>query len=166
MTQIDKPADTYATRQVALHWLVVGLVAFQFMTGGGMERAFEAGLSPEIGATGSAIVHGLIGLTILGAMLARIVVRRGHGAPPPPETESETLQKLSRANHAAFYVVLIAMPLAGLGAVLTGWGLLATLHGLTSKLLIALIAAHLAGAVWHMSKRDGVVARMLPTRAD
>ena len=166
MTTIDKPAQTYATRQIALHWLVVGLVAFQFLTGEGMAAAFERGLSLSTGATGTALVHGLIGTTILIAMLARLVVRRGHGAPRPPETESPNIQKISRANHALFYVVLIAMPLAGLLAVLTRWEFVAEAHALTSKLLIALVAAHVAGAVWHMVKRDGVVRRMVPKRAD
>ena len=91
-----------------------------------------------------------------------------------PHQVEEVLDKrmeanLSHALHSSHALQTVADGLPALGivaAVLTGWGLLATLHGLTSKVLIALIAAHLAGAVWHMSKRDGVVARMLPTRAD
>ena len=74
--------------------------------------------------------------------------------------EPEVLQKISRGNHLAFYVVLIAMPIAGILAVLTGWGAIATIHAWTSKLLLLLIAAHLAGAIWHMFKEDGVVSRM------
>ncbi len=161
-----KSLDTYATRQIGLHWLVVGLVAFQFATGGGMSQSFHRDLSLDAGVTGTAIVHGVIGSAILIAMIVRAVTRRRHGAPPPPETEPSAVQKLSRANHAAFYVVLIAMPLAGLTAVLTGSETVATLHAWTSKLLLVLIVAHVAGALWHASKRDGVIGRMLPTRAE
>ncbi|SPJ24489.1 cytochrome b [Palleronia abyssalis] len=158
------PSDTYAQRQIGLHWLVVGLVAFQFFTGGGMASAFEQGLSLEAGATGTAVVHGVIGTSILIAMLGRIAVRRRYGAPAPPRTEPSWLQKISRGNHILFYVVLIGMPLAGLLAVLTGSHLVAQVHAITSKVLLALIAAHILGAVRHLTKRDGVVGRMLPKR--
>ncbi len=157
--------DRYATLQIGLHWLVVGLVAFQFFTGEGMAAAFERDFALETGATGTAIVHGVIGSSILIAMIVRAVVRRRFGAPPPPQTEPSMVQKISRANHALFYVVLIAMPLAGLLAVLTGSEIVAEAHALTSTVLLVLIAAHVAGAVWHLFKGDGVVRRMVPKRA-
>ena len=151
--------QTYGDRQILLHWAVVGLVAFQFATGGGMSNAFDNGLTAG-NTGGTAIVHGLLGSLLLLAMLARAWTRRQYGAPPPPETEPEVLQKISRGNHMAFYVVLIAMPIAGILAVLTGSEIVGTIHAWTSKLLLLLIAAHLAGAIWHMFKEDGVVSRM------
>ena len=98
-------AQAYHERQIVLHWLVVGLVAFQFLTGEGMARAFANGL-PADASGGAAIVHGTLGTFILLAMLGRVATRYRHGAPPPPESESDAIQKVSRGNHVAFYVVL------------------------------------------------------------
>ena len=154
--------DRYSSNQLLAHWLIVLLVVFQFLTGGGMAEAFDAALlSGNRVVTGTAIVHGWFGLTILGVMLWRLSLRRNHGAPPPPETEPKPVQYLSRGVHYAFYVVLIAMPIAGLAAVVTGTAWLADAHALTSRALLALAALHVVGAAWHAIKGDGVIRRML-----
>ena len=154
-------AQSYHNRQILLHWLVVGLVAFQYLTGSYMGTAFDNGTALTA-AGGGAWIHGILGTLILLAMLARLVTRRHHGAPPPPETEPGAIQSLSRGVHAAFYVVLIAMPIAGMFAILTGNELAAEAHSWSSTALIVLIVAHVAGAAWHLWKRDGVVSRMMP----
>ena len=102
---------------------------------------------------GGAIMHGICGATILLVMLWRQAMRLTHGTPPPPESEPRKLQYMSRGNHWAFYVVLIAMPIVGLSAVLTLAPILSAIHSWTIWLLLALIAAHFAGAVWQMFRR-------------
>ena len=111
--------------------------------------------------TGGMITHATGGTLILGVMLYRLWLRRTHGAPPPPSTLPRWLQIVSRSNHYAFYGVLIAMPLLGMGALLLRWGPLGWLHATLSLVLLALIAAHAAGAFWHATKRDGTIARIL-----
>ena len=148
------------------HWLVALLVLFQYFTGEGMAAAFDAMVETGTrAASGTAVVHGLFGLTILGLMVWRLTMRRTKGTPPPPETEPGAVRMLSRGVHYAFYVVLIGMPLAGLAAILTGSEALATAHEWASKLLIALALLHVAGAVWHLTKGDGVVHRMIRSDA-
>ncbi|KAF0676891.1 cytochrome b [Profundibacterium mesophilum] len=154
----------YHNAQMAMHWLVVTLVAVQYLTGPAMQMTFDKGLYSYDTNGGTAIVHALIGSSILIAMIARLVLRRRHAVPPPPDTEPEMIQKISRGTHYAFYVILIGMPLAGMLAVLTGSQLIAAVHGWTSLLLLLLIAAHFAGAMWHLFKRDGVVNRMVSER--
>ncbi|WP_299647797.1 cytochrome b/b6 domain-containing protein [uncultured Jannaschia sp.] len=161
MSDTARPA-VYSSTQMFAHWLIAFLILFQFASGGGMEQAFDAameGVAPML--SGAVFVHAFFGLTIFVLMLWRLGMRLSHGTPPPPETEPEKLQYLSRGTHYAFYAVLIGMPLAGLGAVLLRSGLLATAHAWTSKLLILLAAMHIAGALWHLTKRDGVVHRMI-----
>lgn len=143
------------------HWMIVGLVVFQFFTGGGMEQTFKDGQSVTSEDAGTALVHALLGSMILITMLWRLAVRLRSPVPPPPETEPDTLQKVSRGVHYAFYAILIGMPLAGALALLTGSEVVATVHGWTSWLLLILAIAHIAGAMWHLSKRDGVVQRMI-----
>lgn len=161
MTDTARPA-VYSTNQMIAHWLVAFFVVFQFLTGGAMERAFATRIE-EGGSilSGPTIVHGGIGLTILGLMLWRLTMRLSHGTPPPPDTEADAIQYLSRGTHYAFYVTLVAMPLAGLAAILTGNQTLAAAHALASKLLIALAVLHVSGALWHLFKGDGVVHRMI-----
>lgn len=157
----DRPA-VYSQSQMLAHWLIAFLVLFQFLSGGFMEAAFAVSLRGE-GPTVSGItfVHGGLGLAILGVMIWRLTMRRRHGTPPPPDTEPRPLQFVSRGVHYAFYVILIAMPLAGLAAVVTRSEAIADTHALASKLLLLLAALHVVGALWHLSKRDGVVHRMI-----
>ena len=153
----------YHPAQIVVHWTVVFLVLFQFLTGGGMEHAFDAAAEGEalLRLDGTAWVHGMIGTSILLAMLFRLWLRNRYEAPPPPEDEPSLVQYLSRGTHWAFYAFLIAMPIAGLLAVFTGSEILAGLHGLASKVLLLLIVLHFAGAMWHAFRRDGVVKRVL-----
>ena len=78
--------------------------------------------------------------------------------------EPRKIQYISRGNHWAFYVVLIAMPIVGLSAVLTLAPTLGAIHSWTSWLLLALIAAHFAGAVWHMFRRGSDAWRRMLRR--
>ncbi|ETX27164.1 hypothetical protein RISW2_15360 [Roseivivax isoporae LMG 25204] len=152
--------DHYGQTQISLHWLVVALVFLQFVSGEGMARAFES--VREGGSwTGDAVVHGWFGSMILVAMLLRFYLRLNRGVPPPSETEPPMIQRISRGTHWAFYAVLVAMPLIGLTAVLTRSALAGQVHVATSWLLLALIAAHVAGAFWHLVRQDGVVARIV-----
>ncbi len=161
-----RPADAapalYHTRQLVAHWVIVMLVAMQFLLNDGMVRAFTAGEEAgRLVIAGGVITHATSGSVILLVMLYRLWLRRHHGAPPPPSSLPRWLQIASRANHYAFYVLLIGMPLLGATALLTLWGWVGTLHSLSASLLAVLIVAHLAGAFWHATKRDGTLVRIL-----
>ena len=152
--------ETYPPDIRLLHWIVVMLVLFQYLSGPLIGEAFDQGFSPEVRGTGTAFVHGAIGLAILAAMVMRLRARRAQAVPPPPQTEPPILREVSRGVHRAFYLFLIAMPVAGLLAMLTGWGLIGWLHALAAKILWLLVLAHVAGAVLHALSGDGVMARM------
>ena len=152
----------YHPTQITVHWMIVFLVLFQFLSGGGMEEAFDgAREGTALGLSGTAWVHGLIGTSIGLLMLFRLWARRAHPIPPPPESEPHALQYVSRGVHYAFYALLIGLPVLGLLAVLTGIGPLAGLHALGAWVLLILVVLHFAGAMWHAFRRDGVVKRML-----
>ena len=157
--------ETYSRNQLIAHWLVVLFVLIQFLLNGSMERAF--GQAVEIGAfplNGGALMHALGGGAIFCLMVWRLSMRLTHGAPPPSEAEPRPIQFVSRANHWAFYVVLLAMPLVGLGAVLTISPTLAMIHSWTSTVLLILIALHLAGAIWHMVRPNSDAWRRMLRR--
>lgn len=164
VTPVTTPQPTrerYHTRQLIVHWAIVMLVAMQFLMNEGMQRGFWA--SEELGelvVTGGMVTHALGGSLIFVVMLYRAWLRRTHGAPPPPKDLPRWLQIVSRANHYAFYAVLIAMPIVGVTALVTLWSWLALVHAWTAYLLVFLILAHVAGAFWHAYKRDGTIVRI------
>ena len=155
--------DTYSRNQMIAHWLVVLFVLCQFLLHRSMERAYEEAL--EVGAfplDGGAIMHAFGGLAVLTLMIWRLTMRLRRGAPPPPESEPGWMQIISRGNHYAFYVVLIAMPIFGAAAVATLIPWLGTAHEWAGIVLLVLIALHISGAVLHMIRpRSTAWQRML-----
>ncbi len=158
----------YTKRQIALHWIVFVLVAFQFAIGNQMAHLFRAahGGSPTHASAIWVPVHIVVGDVILIAMLARLVLRRRDGLPAPPK-QHPALERLASAVHFGLYVDLIGAPIVG--AIAYFWlPAFAGLHRLmTRPILVALFGLHLAGALWHwLVVRDDVMARIfLPRRA-
>jgi len=156
----------YTKRQIALHWIVFVLVAFQFAIGNQMAHLFRAahGGSPTHASAIWAPVHIVVGDLILIAMLARLVLRRRDGVPAPPK-QHPALERLASAVHAGLYVDLIGAPIVG--AIAYFWlPAFAGLHHLmTRQILIALFGLHLVGALWHrLIVRDGVMTRIVRPR--
>jgi len=153
----------YSTRQIALHWIVFVLVAFQFAIGNQMTHLFRAshgGNSTHANPIWTP-VHVGAGVLILVLMLARLALRRIDGVPAAPK-QHPALEWLRGAVHAGLYVDLIGAPVVGLIAYL--WlPELAGLHKLMVRpILVALFALHFAGALWHwLVVRDGVMTRMI-----
>lgn len=159
----------------AFHWTIVALLLLQYGTK----------LVPKSWANEDAMDawHLAVGPTILVLMVLRLAWRLTHRPPPPPADLPGTLQLLSRATHWAFYALLIVLPVLGwmsasgfgarpsvLGVVplpmLIGaykdaaeaWG---GAHGALAWALLAIIALHVSGALYHaVVKRDGVMRRM------
>lgn len=165
----------------AFHWLVVLLLLAQYTT-----KLILPFTLPKSAADSINAWHLSIGSTILLIMLLRLAWRLTHRPPSPPADLPPALRLLSRANHWAFYAVLILLPLLGwitanaYGVTVYLAGLiplpalaapnkafaeqLGHVHGAVALLLLALIALHIAGALYHaLVKRDGVAQRMLPT---
>lgn len=153
----------YAPAQMIVHWSIVFLVAMQFLMNKGMTTAYEA--SVEVGSlivTGGVITHAMGGTLILALMAWRLYLRLTHGAPPPPKDLPGWLQKASRANHWAWYGLLIAQPLGGILALLLVAGWIGVLHTVGAWLIVLSFVLHFSGALYHAFKRDGVILRMAP----
>jgi cytochrome b561 len=167
----------YTRTAVVLHWAIALIVVGQFSWGWLMQ---EIPKSPPGLRADAFNLHKSVGLCLLGLMLFRLGWRSAH--PPPPLPSLPDWQtKLAKAAHAALYVALIVMPLAGyLGSVWSGypvkwfgitlpaWGsrmpalkqAMSSVHLATSWMLLALVGLHLAAVVHHALRGDGVVARM------
>ncbi|MDO1767742.1 cytochrome b/b6 domain-containing protein, partial [Escherichia coli] len=89
-----------------IHWLVVVLIAAQFVIGWTMPDVHK-GTQP----TGITAWHLGVGAVLIAVMTIRIVWRTTHQ--PPPDTLAPMLSAVSKITHLFLYAVLIAVPLLG-----------------------------------------------------
>ena len=170
-------AQRYDAVQRSFHWAVVGLVLVQYLTKWLPRNLAGPGVLNSW--------HLAIGPAILLLMLLRLGWRLSHRVPPPPNDLAPGLRALSRATHWSFYILLVVLPLLGWAAA-SGYGARPSLLGLIplpaligpdraeahqfggahatlAWMLLAVIALHVSGALYHLLvKRDGVAQRMLP----
>jgi len=172
-----QPVARYTRTAVILHWLVAAVVLAQFSWGWLMQ---EIAKSPPGQRADAFNVHKSVGLCLLALMLIRLGWRIAHRPPALPALPAWQA-RLARTTHVALYAALIVMPVAGyLGSVWSGypvkwfgltlpaWGrsapalkeAMSALHYATSWVLLALVALHVAGALHHALRRDGVLQRM------
>lgn len=173
--------STYHPLSRALHWTVFGLILIGMPMGAVMVRREFDDLNDVLYT-----LHWSIGLTVLLLMTVRLAVRLVVGAPRPAAILTPVQRVLSQTVHAGLYVALFTVAVLGwlgksaygaepegisvfylfhvpvllernreLGETLLGY------HGLAVQVFLALLALHIAGAVYHgLIARDGVVGRM------
>ncbi len=105
---------------MALHWLIALCVIAMIPMGLWMSDAINR---PDSQQTAYRVfqLHKSIGFTILALTLARLAWRLMHPVPPFPGSMKSWEKFTARAVHAAFYAILILMPLSGWIYVSTGW---------------------------------------------
>lgn len=171
----------YSPAAKALHWLVVALVAIQFVT---------AFLLPDIGPdTPPSTVIGLhfsFGVTILAVMAIRLVHRLLYPVPLEASAAPAWERLLAKTVHRLIYLILLVSPVLGwasasahrlavrpfglfelpaLAAPKAHWALVAgDVHMLAMWTLLVLIGLHVSGALFHhFVRRDDTLRRMLPS---
>lgn len=130
-------------------------------------------------------LHKSFGVLLLAIVLARLVWRWTHPAPPLPASMPAWERRAANASHVLLYVLLVAVPLSGwlmssaLGFATVPFGMfklpdlltrdralgdtLKTVHYFLNKALIALVLLHVAAALkHHFIDRNDVLQRMLP----
>ncbi len=129
-------------------------------------------------------IHKTLGFTVLVLTVLRLIWHWISPPPPPIPSEVTWQDRLAKLTHRAFYVVLIAMPIAGwvassatgINTVVYGalrlpniapnsvsWEVIGfAIHKGLGWLLMALLALHIAGAlVRSLVKQDGTLGRMI-----
>src|SRR5262249_15070077 len=173
MTKVTR----YHPALVALHWLLAVLVIAALALGA-LDMAKLSNSDPHKLEALRAHMSG--GTLILLLMLARLFLRRGPGHPPPATAGPPLLDRAAGLSHRLFYVAVIGMAAGGLvmalqtrlpWVVFRGEGSLPAdfwafpvryVHYGFSRLLMALIALHVTGALYHaLILRDGLLKRML-----
>jgi cytochrome b561 len=172
MAQVSR----YHPLLVALHWVLAGLIIAALALGALVMVHIPNSSPMKLEALRS---HMAGGIFILLLMLLRLYVRTRTKHPEPGSTGNPILERLAWASHRLFYVVVVGMAGSGIFmAVQTGlpsilfggdgalpadfWVFpVRTVHYLLSRLLMALIALHIAGALYHtLILRDALLKRM------
>jgi cytochrome b561 len=131
-------------------------------------------------------IHASVGISVLVLMVLRVVWRLVNPTPKPPPGATALEIKASRFGHLAIYLGVFATLVAGwllagsgkatldyhlfglvpmpnmLGTNSPYHGFFEEAHELAAYALMALVAGHVAAAIWHQRiKRDGLLARMM-----
>jgi cytochrome b561 len=180
----ERPAMTSYTRgAVAVHWLLAAALFAQLALGWWM---LDLPKNPPGLRAGWFNLHKSIGLTIAAVELFRVVWRYRRPCAADPQLPGWQ-RRAARATHALLYITMLVIPLSGylgstftrypvlyFGMALPAWNrdwpaakqLMSSIHHGAVWLFMALVALHVAAALWHWMRRDSVCARMgLPQRA-
>lgn len=164
----------------AMHWIAAILVLATMPIGVMMQ---QEGLSRETGNL-LYILHKNGGVIIFLLVIARIVWRVLHPAPPMPLEIAAWQAQVARAAHWALYGVLMLMAISGYVRVRAGGFPIEMLdalgvpplvprsetleqtaqsiHSTLRFVLAGLILAHVGAAIQHLVRRDGVFGRIWP----
>jgi len=161
---------------VALHWLLAVLIVAALALGALVMAKLPNSDPAKLEALRSHMAGGAL---ILGLTLARLIVRIRTMHPARASTGSFFLNMVAWASHRMLYVLIFTMAASGITMALQaglvdvvygGHGALPpdlwvypvrSLHYLISRMLMALIALHIAGALYHaVILRDGLLRRM------
>jgi len=177
----------YSTVAIVLHWLLALVILTMFGVGVYMT---DLPFSPQRLKLYN--WHKWAGVTFLALTLLRLVWRMTHRPPALPATVTRTMPgwqiRADHATHHLMYLLFFAVPLAGwayssaAGFPIVWFGqlplpdllavdkelaeLIKPSHKLLALALVALAGLHLAAALKHQRvDRDGLLARMLPSRS-
>ncbi|HTQ72556.1 MAG TPA: cytochrome b [Acidocella sp.] len=178
----------YGTVAVTLHWVVALGILVQIVMGLGMAHlAIPIGLKFELYQ-----LHKSIGITVLFAVVLRVLWRLTHTPPGLPEAMPALERRAATGAHLALYGFMLGLPLTGWALVsvspyniptvlfgLIPWPDLPVLSTMPDKNtadavagfihsrlawgLAALVGLHVLAALRHQFVlRDGILRRMLP----
>ena len=167
-----------------LHWAVALIVIWQAGVGlVFMILEFEGTLQ-TFGKAATDLLytyHKSFGIVVLALMLLRLGIRLGVGRLPYRRPIADWEHRVSGVVHGGLYAALILQPMLGWAATASGgfpvqffgWILpgivpknpplgeiLFAIHGALGSLIVLLALLHVAGALRHWLRGDGVMTRM------
>lgn len=164
-----------------LHWLMAVMVLSLIPVGLWMTSRGEADIWGEL-TNALYSSHKALGFSVLLLMIVRMLFKLFMHAPEYPSDFPDVLQKAAKGLHHALYLLLFATPLFGWAGVtaypaLITWGgdlpamplipvdqglaeHLFAIHGTLAMILAVLIVGHIAAALRHMVRKDGIFRRM------
>jgi len=153
----------YSRTQVILHWTTLVLLLVSFVSHEAMNdawRALRRGTEDFEPAAGVA-VHVWIGVAILVLTLVRLALRLTRGAPAPVAGQPPLATIAAALLHVALYILLLAIPAAGIAAWFGAITSAAEVHEVLFNIAWVLVAGHVVMALYHQFvMKDNLMARM------
>jgi cytochrome b561 len=173
----------YTRTAIFLHWISAAVMLFMLFLS---EDLIKVPRGASLGGWEPS-THVSFGLLVLLLTVCRLLWRIGHPAPALPVSIPKWQVMASHLTHAAFYVLMIAIPVLGLLAIvpygaerldvdhvmffnlfpvafmpnLGEWS--AELHEIFAKIAQILVVVHVAAALKHQFwDKDGLLSRMRP----
>lgn len=101
--------ERYRTPSIALHWVMLLLMVAVYACIE-LRELFPKGSDPRENLKA---LHFMLGLTVLALVALRVALRLSAPAPRIEPAPSRGQQIMSKLMHAALYVFMVGMPLAG-----------------------------------------------------
>lgn len=184
---LHNTSDGYGALTKALHWLVVGLFAFQFAAANIMLRMDESGAVLGLSQDIYYNWHKSIGLIALLVAVVRLLARRSGQLPDWAPVLSERERSFIHRAEQVLYTAMFVMPVSGFLYVMAGdygvtlfgaWELpnpigprpmiaaaAKATHIVCAYVLVLTLAGHVGLVLWHtLVLKDGLIRRMLPRR--
>lgn len=172
---------TYSNTARLFHWGMAVLILATIPAGLVM---VQSGIGRSLQNT-LFLYHKNVGVLILVLVLARLIWRVTHPAPPLPDDMPRLQVLASRISHGALYALLVVVPVAGYVRVRAGGFPIEILDALGLPTLVPrsaaladmakavhywaglaiglVLAVHIGAALYHrFVRRDGIMARMWP----
>jgi cytochrome b561 len=184
-TDAAHPDGQYHTISKWFHWVTVVLMAVALSFGFVIKYIKTDPFSIKLAFYA---IHETAGLTILFVAIARLIWRWMSQPPPLPDHMPAAMRTAATVVHHALYALLILQPIIGFVAT-NAWGfpmqgptaylglidipavigeapalakVLSQIHTVFAYAIVALLVAHIGGAVYHHAiRRDGTLMRML-----
>jgi cytochrome b561 len=154
--------DGYTRLQIALHWIAAVLIVQQYLFKDAIAAAWDAttkGLETTFDPLVLAHVAG--GALVMLFALWRLSIKARLVA-PAMVGDSGVQRALAKTTHQGLYALMILMPISGSLAWFGGVDLAAQGHNILKIVLLALVALHVVGVLYHhLVLKDGLINRML-----
>lgn len=180
---VDSAGPGYGRVARLFHWVTVLLVLIMIPVGVAMtSETLEPVADPLF------ILHKGLGVIVLLVVVARLIWRLVHPAPPLPEHLPPLERRVASLTHWSLYALLVIQPVSGYVRTVADdfpielldavgvppllpempevAGVALVIHQVSAYLLTALIAVHVTGTLRHaLIDKDGIFRRMWPPSA-
>ncbi len=182
MSGITRPDGSYGAVAKIFHWVSVPLMIFAIASG------CVIGFIRDSSKFEFYAIHESLGFTLFLVAVARLAWRRFNPPPPLPDHLPPLMRRAAEGAHHALYAALIIQPVLGFFGT-NAWGfpmagataylgfidfpkfmevnatlgtILLAAHKYLGWAIIALLFAHIGGAIYHHTiRRDGTLMRII-----